>query len=307
MKVLVTGANGLLGQHLVNVLVKYNLNVIATGRGGSRLPITAGRNYRYYDADLTSYEAMLDIFEAEKPEIVVHAAAMTQLDDCQLQQEACFQINVQATSELLLLAERHSKFFIYISTDFVFDGNKGNYGESDALNPVSWYGFTKMQAETIVAKTQIPWAIVRTCLVYGNTYEGTRSNIISWVKTNLEQEKEIKVVSDQVRTPTFVGDLAKGILLVIQKQAKGIFHISGKDALTPYEIALATAAYFNLNKTLIQKVDASTFTQPAKRPPITGFNISKAREQLGFEPVSFAEGMRKMFEEMGNGELRVES
>lgn len=290
-----------MGQHLVTVLLENNFDVVATGRGISRLPNAQSDHYIYYDADVTSYAAILDIFLKEKPQFVVHAAAMTQVDDCELQQELCFSINVQATAQLLLMAEEHAKFFLFVSTDFVFDGEKGNYIEEDSLNPVSWYGFTKVQAESTVETSDIPWAIVRTCLVYGSTYEGTRSNIISWVKTNLENAKKISVVNDQVRTPTYVGDLAKGILLILQKQVTGIFHISGKDVLTPYEMALATASYFQLDKSLIKKVDASVFTQPAKRPPKTGFDITKARTRLGFEPVSFEEGLRKSYE------LRIES
>lgn len=103
-------------------------------------------------------------------------------------------------------------------------------------------------------------------------------------------------MNDQIRTPTYVEDLAKGIMLIIEKRTTGIFHIAGKDILTPYEMAIATAGYCNLNKSLIKKVDASVFKQPAKRPLKTGFDISKARKELAFEPVSFEEGLRKMFE-----------
>jgi dTDP-4-dehydrorhamnose reductase len=261
------------------------------------LEIKDGNDYYYYDADLRNDSGVQLIFERERPEIVIHAAAMTQVDDCEQQQDTCFEINVQATAQLLLHAEAYSSFFLFVSTDFVFDGETGNYREEDPLNPVSWYGFTKVQAESTVETSEVPWAIVRTCLVYGNTFLGTRSNIISWVKSNLEAGKEIKVVSDQVRTPTYVGDLAKGILLIIQKQATGIFHISGKDVLTPYDMAMATATHFNLDKGLIRKVDASVFSQPAKRPLKTGFNISKARHHLGFEPISFEEGMGLMYSE----------
>lgn len=295
MKVLVTGANGLLGQHLVDVLLRNGYQVIATGRGPCRLPFTAVVNlFSYHEADLTSSPAVESILNTEKPDVVVHAGAMTQVDDCEKQQNICFDVNVQATAQLLVLAEQYAKHFIFISTDFVFNGEDGNYAEDDLPKPVSWYGFTKVQAESTVETSEIPWCIVRTCLVYGNTLSGTRNNIINWVKENLEQGKEIQVVSDQVRTPTYVEDLATGVMLIIRKKATGIFHISGKDVLTPYDMALATADHLHLNKQLIKKVDASIFSQPAKRPLKTGFNISKARNELGFEPVSFQEGLERM-------------
>jgi dTDP-4-dehydrorhamnose reductase len=292
MKVLVTGANGLLGQHLVKQLIDRQYHVIATGRGPSRLSFN---NYTWYDVDITNAFQVYGVMNKEKPDVVVHAAALTQIDECEQNPERCEAINVQGTSQILTDAETFSSHFIYVSTDFVFDGEKGNYTEEDDLNPVNWYGFTKMQAEAMVQTSTIPWAIVRTSLVYGNVFDGTRSHIISWVKENLQQGMPIKVVADQWRMPTYVEDLAKGILLIIEKKAEGIYHLSGKDLLSPYMIAVQTAAYFNLDASKIEKVDASTFSQPGRRPLKTGFVIEKARETLGYDPISFEEGLGKLF------------
>lgn len=295
MKVLVTGANGLLGQHLVKQLLEGPDVVIATGRGASRLPFDVSRRFRYYETDISDEIGLYEVMNIEKPECVVHAAAMTQVDECELQREKCERINVQGTANVVSLAEETARFLIYVSTDFVFDGRQGDYREEDALNPLSWYGFTKMQAESIVQTAEIPWAIVRTCLVYGKADGSTRSNIVSWVKQSLEQGKPIKVVADQWRTPTYVEDLARGIRLIIEKQATGIYHLSGRDKLSPYEMALQTAERFHLDKGLIERVDARTFVQPGRRPPKTGFVIEKAQRELGYEPLSFAEGMDHMF------------
>jgi dTDP-4-dehydrorhamnose reductase len=292
-KLLVTGANGLLGQHLVKLLLENNFIVIATGKGENRLPFEQGDRLRYYPADISSPTALQEIFVKEEPEIVVHAAAMTQVDECELNQDASFNVNVEGTIHTLLDAEAYSRLFIYISTDFVFDGIKGNYKEDDDQNPLSWYGFTKVQAESMVQTASMPWSIVRTCLVYGKPFSGARSNIISWVKSSLEQGKPIKVVSDQQRTPTYVEDLARGIILIAQQGKTGVFHIAGKDVKSPYDMAIDTADYLRFDRSLIEKVDASTFTQPAKRPPKTGLDISKARTELGYEPLSFQEGMKR--------------
>ncbi len=294
MKILITGANGLLGQHLIQLLLQKKYTVVATGRGDSRLAFE-NPLYSYYDMDVADGNAVFATMNHEKPHVVVHAAAMTQVDECELAPEICERINVQGTSQVLVDAEAVSSHFIYISTDFVFDGEKGNYTEEDDLMPVSHYGFSKMQAESIVQTSEIPWCIVRTCLVYGNVLKGTRSNIVNWVKGSLEQNKAIKVVNDQVRTPTYVKDLANGILLAIEKKATGIYHIAGKDVLTPYQMAVQTAELFQLDTTKIEKVDASTFSQPGRRPPKTNFIIEKARKELGYEPLSFAEGLKDMF------------
>ena len=290
MKILITGANGLLGQHLVGKLIEEKYTVVAIGRGPARLPFKETA-YTYYDVDIATELSVHKIFSEEQPDIVIHAAAMTQVDDCELNQEICERINVQGTSHVIVNAEQFARKLIYISTDFVFDGERGNYAEEDDMGPVNWYGFTKMQAESIVETCDMPWAIVRTCLVYGNVLTGTRSNIISWVRDNLSAGKPIRVVSDQIRTPTYVGDLVDGIMLIVKKNAEGTFHISGKDMLTPYDMAIKSAAFFKLDASLMTKVDASSFSQPARRPLKTGFSISKAQKELGYKPMSFEEAL----------------
>ena len=295
---MVTGANGLLGQHLTGKLIEDKYDVVAIGRGPSRLPFPEA-DYKYYDIDIATELSVHRVFSAESPDIVIHAAAMTQVDDCELNQELCERINVQGTSHVIINAEQFSRKLIYVSTDFVFDGEKGDYAEEDDMGPVNWYGFTKMQAESIVETCDMPWAIVRTCLVYGNVLTGTRTNIISWVKENLKAGKPIKVVSDQVRTPTYVKDLVNGIMLILKQNGEGTFHIAGKDVLTPYDMALKTAAYYKLDASLMTKVDAASFSQPGRRPLKTGFDISKAKNQLGYEPISFDEALVLMNEEPG--------
>lgn len=294
MNVLVTGANGLLGQHLVLQLLQKKHYVSAVGRGPSRLDIQDPQ-YTYYSVDISNGREVSQLIYQVKPSIVIHTAAMTQVDECELNPEQCERVNVQGTAQLLADTEAIGSHFIYISTDFVFDGTVGNYAEEDELKPISWYGFTKMQAEALVEASELPWTIIRTCLVYGKSLQGTRNNIVTWVKESLEQGKKIKVVDDQWRTPTYVEDLAKGIILAMEKKAKGIFHISGKDLLTPFDIAMETAAICGLDKSKVEKVTAATFTQPGRRPPKTGFNIQKARKELGFEPMNFKDALRSLF------------
>jgi len=300
MKVAITGTNGLLGQHLVRLVLEAGHIVVAIGKGKDRTLFSGQLNYVYHDVDITDKFALSAALQTERPDTFVHSAAITQVDDCELDQTKCEMVNVQGTMHSLVAAETCCNHFIFVSTDFVFDGGVGNYAEEDPAKPISFYGQTKLDAELLVKESEIPWAIVRTCLVYGNSLSGTRSNIISWVKESLEGGKPIKVVSDQVRTPTYVEDLAKGILLIIEKKARGTYHISGKDVLTPYDMAMRVASFFGLDNQLIEKVDANVFTQAAKRPPITGFNIEKARKELDYEPITFEEGLVKMFNPNGS-------
>ncbi|MBL7720398.1 MAG: sugar nucleotide-binding protein, partial [Chitinophagaceae bacterium] len=194
----------------------------------------------------------------------------------------------------LAAAATVQSFFIFISTDFIFDGREGMYKEEDTGNPVNYYGLTKLRAEALVKEYSFDWSIVRTVLVYGKPLTG-RGNILTVVKEKLEKGEEYSVFNDQVRTPTFVEDLAAGIVAIIEKRATGIFHLSGKDILTPYQMACKVASYLGLSEGLIRKVTAATFTQPALRPAKTGFIIDKAKKLLGYDPVSFEEGLKRAF------------
>ena len=294
MKILITGANGLLGQHLVQELLHQQFTVVATSKGPNRLPFEPSEQFRYRSLDITDELNLERVMEEERPDVIVHAASMTQVDECEKNTELCEKVNVYGTTQLLVDAEAFSKYIIYVSTDFVFDGLNGLYREDDDLRPINFYGFTKMQAEAIMHTSEIPWAIVRTCLVYGNPLQGTRSNIVNWVRESLQEGEPIKVVSDQMRTPTYVGDLVKGLVEMIKRRSTGIYHLSGKEQLTPYQMALKTADHFSLDKSLITEVTADTFTQPAKRPPRTGFDISKAEKDLDYKPISFEEGLQQM-------------
>jgi dTDP-4-dehydrorhamnose reductase len=294
MQVLITGANGFLGHYLTANLLAQHIHVIATGKGANRLPFERQEQFQYAELDFTDSDAVIALFEKVKPSVVVHAGAMSKPDDCELQKEKAWQINVAGTKNLLAAAALYHCHFIFISTDFVFDGEKGMYKEEDRPNPVNYYGQTKLEAEALVSQYHGDWAIVRTVLVYGKPLSG-KDNILTIVKEKLEKGEEYKVVSDQVRTPTYVGDLAVGITAIIQQRQKGVWHLSGDEVLTPLDMAVAVVNYLELDSSLLKNVTADTFSQPARRPLKTGFEISKAKKELGFKPIPFSEGLRKTF------------
>ncbi|WP_297335920.1 SDR family oxidoreductase [Algoriphagus sp.] len=284
-KILITGANGLLGQKLVQRLVEEGeVEVLATGRGECRLP---GTGFKYLSLDIENEELVKTVLSVERPSIIIHGAAMTNVDTCELQKEACYRANVLATKYLVEGAEEIDAHFIFVSTDFIFEGNEGPLEESAVPNPVNFYGQTKLEGESILLKSKLKWAIARTVLVFGSAHDLSRSNIVLWVKESLESGKEIQVVDDQFRTPTLAEDLAEGCILIAKTGAAGIFHLSGPDFLTPYQMAQIIADFFGLDSSLIQRTDSLKFTQPAKRPLKTGFKIEKARKELGFEPKTF--------------------
>lgn len=289
IKVLVTGANGLLGQKLIALLSREPaVELIATARGSLRAPLTAGT---FHTMDITREDQVDKVIAETQPDAVIHTAAMTQVDQCETEREACWFNNVTAVGYVARACERHKAHLIHLSTDFVFDGTAGPLDEAAVPNPISYYGESKLAAEHIVKALTTPWTIVRTVLVYGVTKDQSRSNIVLWVKKSLEDGKTIRVVNDQWRTPTLAEDLAMGCWLVAKWKAAGIFNISGDEMMTPYQIALRTAEHFNLNTHLIVETNSSEFKQPAARPPKTGFIIDKARRELGYAPHTFSEGL----------------
>lgn len=296
MRILVTGSNGLLGQKLTHLLQKHaHIHLMATARGKSALKISHGE---FHSLDISDGGQVESILRLTKPDVIINAAAMTQVDDCETQRDACWKANVTAVENLVRCCEALHIHLVHVSTDFIFDGTHGPLDENEEPRPVNFYGESKLAAEMLIRKSSVSWAILRTVLVYGITNDMSRSNIVLWVKKSLEQNKTIQVVNDQWRTPTLAEDLAQGCYLATIKKANGIYNISGMDFLSPYDIAIKTAEFFKLDTSLIKPTDSNQFKQPAKRPMTTGFIIDKARKELGYEPHSFMEGLETLAEQL---------
>ena len=291
MKILITGANGLLGQKLVKLILdRGEHELIATARNENRLPYPE-KDYTFVHMDITDRKEVLAVIDTHQPQVIVHTAAMTNVDQCEQEKEDCRKQNVEAVGYLTDACRLAGTFFLHLSTDFIFDGADGPYDEEAQPNPISYYGESKLAAERLLAGAGIKFAIVRTVLVYGTVHDMSRANIVLWVKKNLEEGKTIKVVDDQLRSPTLAEDLAVGCYLIAQKQTEGIFNISGKNLLTPYQMAVKTALCFGLDTATMERANAANFKQIAKRPPRTGLKINKAKALLGYSPHTFEEGL----------------
>lgn len=293
MKILVTGSNGFVGSHVVNQLLHDGYEVFATSLSADLSKFQSYKNYHFLQTDLLSAYAIQDAFELIKPDVVVHCAAMSKPDECELRQADAYAMNVEATVQLLLNAAEYKSHFIHLSTDFIFNGEEGNHKEDDAPAPLSYYGRTKLEAEDAVKEYEYDWAIIRTVFVYGKTLHG-RDSFIGMIAKKLKNNEQYKVVNDQERTPTYVSDLAKGISEIIKRKASGIFHLCGKNILTPYQMAVKTAETLGITyEKLLTPVTCKEFKEIAKRPLKSGLSIEKARHELGYEPLSFDEGLRR--------------
>jgi dTDP-4-dehydrorhamnose reductase len=296
-KVLITGSNGFIGQKMMTeVLADKNFDLIALSRGSNRYSNPEG--YLYIDGDVCNPEQMAEVISQHRPHFIIHTVAMANVEACEANIEACEQVNVEAVKTLVSLAEKYDSHLIHLSTDFIFDGKEGPYAETAIPHPLNEYGKSKLEAEKLIQASSIKWAIIRTILVYGVPNDKDRSNLILWVKNSLEAGKKINVVTDHYRMPTLVEDLTKATLSIMDKQAKGIYHISGSEGYSIYDIAMQVAKFWDLDTSIIQPVDSSTIESAVSRPSYTGFVLDKAMADLDFRPHALKDGLALMKQQL---------
>lgn len=298
-KILITGSNGLLGQKLVyNLKQRKDVELYATAIGENRLIDKSG--YSFLSLDITDRNNVNKVIENVGPDVIINTAAMTNVDACEINKEACWKINVDAVNYLVEASIKSNSHFIHLSTDFVFDGESGPYSEKDTPNPLHYYAESKLAAEKIIQKKSNNWAVLRTIIIYGITDNMSRSNLVLWSKGEIEKGNTIRVVNDQYRSPTLAEDLAEGCIAVADKNAQGIYHLSGPETNSILELVYKVAEYYNLDKSKIIPVTSASLNQPAKRPLKTGFIIEKAKTDLNFNPMNFDEGIKFLEQQMNN-------
>lgn len=298
-RVLITGANGLLGQELVSVMSgRAEYDVLATAR--DPLPLFTGGSCGYAPLDITDVEQMGRIFQDFTPDVVVNCAAMTQVDACETDREACWRVNADAVGAISRHCSANGSRLIQVSTDFVFDGQSGPYAEADRMGPVNFYGKSKQAGENEARGAGIDeWAIARTVLVYGTGENLSRSNFVLWIINELSNGRAVRVVNDQWRTPTYAPDLADGIERIVRYNKSGIYHLSGREFMTVYDFARVVAETYDLDASLIHPTDSTSFTQPATRPLRTGFINLKAETEIGYRPRSMRNALRHLGKRLG--------
>ncbi len=291
MKVFITGTNGFLGQHLSIYLYKNKYDVSAISRGENKIP---NHEIPYFRLELTERESVLALVVAENPDVIIHNAAMSKPDECHHNPERCLLNNVTTTAYLLEAAKLVSARFIFVSTDFVF-GEGGPHSELSEPSPLNFYGKSKWMAENLVKASGLNYNIVRPVFIYGPQWEGLRPSFIQWVQQNLQANQIIKVVTDQKRTPTFVGDICEGIDLLLRVKTDETFHFAGSEILSPYEMALIVARVNGLNENLIEPVTAEQFPEIVIRAKHSGLLIENARNILGYQPHTFEQAVKLSF------------
>ena len=251
MRILITGSNGLLGQKLIHLILDYSKHsLLATSKGSNR--VQSREDFSFTSMDITDQANVIDVVTNFRPDVIINTAAMTNVDACESNKEACVSMNINGVENLVNACLAHNMHLIHLSTDFVFDGDAGPYKEDDNPNPLSFYGQSKYDAEQIIINSGLKnWSIARTIIIYGLVENMSRSNIILWAKSALEKGTVINIVDDQFRSPTYANDLAKGCLLIAEKEKNGIFHLSGKDSMSILELVERVADFYGLEKSNI--------------------------------------------------------
>ena len=288
MKILVTGATGFLGRSLMRQ--RHTAELVGCSRSPCEL-----FGPSYVQVDLTDGEALSNAFASLDPDWVVHTAALTDVDRCETDPSENRRLNLEMVAKVVEVCASQGIRLVHVSTDYVFDGGNGPYGEVDPPNPLSCYGRTKLDSEQLVLNSTVPAIVLRTLWLYGYIPH-TRPNLVTWPLTALQEGKELKIVDDQRGNPTFVDDLALAILELCSQDYRGLIHMGGGTILTRYEMVLQLARRFGLSNDLVQPISTEELDQKASRPLQSGLKTERLTAALGRAPVGFEDGITRMAE-----------
>ncbi len=290
MKFLVTGSAGLVGRQVVKDLVEEGETVYSAFHN------LKPENGIPTQMDLCSDDKIKKVIEKTNPDAILHLAAFTDVDLCEKEKELAMNINGHATEIIAKQAAKQKSFFVYVSTDYVFDGEKGMKKESDPTNPVDFYGKSKLEGEKAVMNLASSWCIARTSTPYG--IHQTKKSFPVWVAENLNQKNTINVVTDQFTSPTYIPNFSRMLIEVAKRQFVGIIHLAGATRISRYEMAEIIADKLNLDKKLLRSTNIDDMKWLAKRPKDSSLDVSKAFSILEEKPFIIEHGIDNFVREI---------
>jgi len=295
-RILICGSNGLFGQRLA-LMLGHETEYEVLNTSHHRSFALDRQLFDYTQLDITSKGDVKSLVSSFRPDIIVNAASMTDVDACETRREQAWKVNVIGVENLVEIARRINSHLVHISTDYVFDGKGGPYKETDRVNPINYYGKTKLAGENAVLAGGISSTILRTIVLFGAGIN-VKNNFALWVVQSLRAEKNIRCADDQIANPTHVSDLAACVVRVIERGRTGVYHIGGADIVSRHEFAVAAAGIFGLRAELIEKVRSADLHQAALRPLMTSLVTEKAQSDLDFHPMSLGEGLQALKREL---------
>ena len=288
-QLLVTGGSGFFGW----TLAKHAAKLYDTYFTYCQHPMKISGCQEYH-LNLQDSEEIENVLEEIQPNIIIHTAALTNADVCENRRSMAYDINVTGTSRLAELAEDLGAKFVYISTDLVFDGQQGNYCETDIPKPCNYYGETKFLGEKAVKETVSDYLIIRLALMYGKSH-GKSTCFTDWLRDGLEQKQPVKLYTDQFRTPLLVNDGVRSILKLIEQPVKGeTFHLAGRERLNRYEFGKKFAKAFGYDDQYLQPVTMHEVEKSAQRGSDCSLNIQKIQTLLNVKLSDVDSGLRAM-------------
>lgn len=290
-RVLIVGASGFIGQHLVGRLTESS-DYQVSGTYNSMVPEIEGCGW--IQADLADRQQMEEAFHLARPGLVVHLAAMADVNQCESEPDRATRVNVGGTENVVSLSAEYRAKVVYLSTEYVFRGDRGHYAESDSPEPTTHYGQTKWEAEQSVAQYSYPWSIVRTSLVYGWHPRADRANLVSRVIDSLSHGRPAYGHTDMYRSPVYVEDLVEGIIKVMGEDYTGISHIAGPEWVHMGEFVHAVAQVFQLDSSLVVQTEAPAEGASGSRPNLLGLDSTQTLRRLGFQPQDMVSGLKDM-------------
>ena len=275
MKFLVTGSAGLIGRQVVKDLSE-------THEVFSCYNKSKPEHGNIIKMDLLNNEMISNVMSEKKPDVVIHLGAMTAVDLCETDQDSAFKINSQATEILAKESSKMNTFIVYVSTDYVFDGNTGMYEENDATNPLGFYGKSKLLGEKSIQNFSSNWCIARTSTPFG--LHPTKKSFPIWVIENLQKQKQIDVLTDQFTSPTYVPSLSRMLIEISERHLTGIIHVAGASKISRYEMASLVSDKLGLDGKLLREISMNDIKWEAQRPKDSSLNVSKAISTLNQKP-----------------------
>jgi dTDP-4-dehydrorhamnose reductase len=278
MEILILGAGGLLGSRLVERCLNRSMDVVGTYHSN---PPSFDIPLKQHDIrDTRAFESLLMEY---RPTAVVNCAAMTDVDGCESNPEAAFEINGTAPGELARSCLTHDTSFVQVSTDYVFDGEAtGLYDETASTGPIQVYGESKLAGEEAVRKVNTDALIVRLSFVYG--VRGDTCELVgfpAWVRETLRAGDEVPLFVDQHLTPSRAGQAAETLLELVDAQAEGVYHVASRSCVTPHEFGHEIARLQDADETLITESEQSDLSRAAERPTYTCLDVASVEDELG--------------------------
>lgn len=277
-RVLVTGGNGLLGTKTIALLLAQGRQPLSVSLEPDCLNRFLGE-FPYHQLDITDSAAVHELLARLRPDAVVHTAAFTAVDACESQRELSWSVNVDGTANIASACRELGIRMAHVSTDYVFDGEHGPYREDNAPNPISHYGLTKLESEKAVMETCRDWVIGRTMVLFGDA-PNVRPSFVKWLVDSLGHGQTVRIVDDQVGSPTLADNLAEMLLAILDSGKVGIYNTAGDSILDRYAFAVMTADLFGLDASLIQRIKTSELNQPARRPLNSGLIMDKFKSEF---------------------------